>query len=431
MNARPPADADRALRADRRSAVRGGLDREPLVPEEVVRYLLDIDRLTPRDIVQGEVSVEPISARNRSFRVAVRDAPGLFLKQAEPRDAGAAENLAREAGFYARVAGTESLASLRALLPAFVAYDEARALLTIELVAEACNAHDLDDADGPAQFPRIGALLGEALARVHAVRADDAQARDASDRDAKAGAAHNRDALGLESLAPPWVLDLCRPVPAMLRDLSAAHLALVKQLQAAPGASEALDALRDAWAPTTLVHRDLKWGNVLVRARAPHFVPERLWLIDWEDASWGDPAWDVGSAFHSCIADAIHAAMAEHDEADGDAPAPAGALRDGSPAAMREAFQRAFPRVQAELVACWSAYADALGLTPESALELRARAVRSAGARLLQSSYEWCHSSWFPPRGAVLAFQLGLNLLRAPLTDAERFLGLATGTEAR
>lgn len=409
MNARPPADADRALRADRRSAVRGGLDREPLVPEEVVRYLLDIDRLTPRDIVQGEVRVEPISARNRSFRVTVRDAPGLFLKQAEPRDAGAAENLAREAGFYARVAGTESLASLRALLPAFVAYDAARALLTIELVAEACNAHDLDDADGPAQFPQIGALLGEALARVHAVRAY-------SD---------------LESLAPPWVLDLCRPVPAMLRDLSAAHLELVKQLQAAPGASEALDALRDAWAPTTLVHRDLKWGNVLVRARAPHFIPERLWLIDWEDASWGDPAWDVGSAFHSCIADAIHAAMAEHDEADGDAPAPAGALRDGSPAAMREAFQRAFPRVQAELVACWSAYADALGLTPESALELRARAVRSAGARLLQSSYEWCHSSWFPPRGAVLAFQIGLNLLRAPLTDAERFLGLATGTEAR
>lgn len=389
--------------------MRGGLDREPLVPEEVVRYLLDIDRLTPRDIVQGEVRVEPISARNRSFRVTVRDAPGLFLKQAEPRDAGAAENLAREAGFYARVAGTESLASLRALLPAFVAYDAARALLTIELVAEACNAHDLDDADGPAQFPQIGALLGEALARVHAVRAY-------SD---------------LESLAPPWVLDLCRPVPAMLRDLSAAHLELVKQLQAAPGASEALDALRDAWAPTTLVHRDLKWGNVLVRARAPHFIPERLWLIDWEDASWGDPAWDVGSAFHSCIADAIHAAMAEHDEADGDAPAPAGALRDGSPAAMREAFQRAFSRVQAELVACWSAYADALGLTPESALELRARAVRSAGARLLQSSYEWCHSSWFPPRGAVLAFQLGLNLLRAPLTDAERFLGLATGTEAR
>lgn len=421
MTALPPADADLALRADRRSAVRGGLDREPLVPEAAVRYLLDIGQLTPRDIVHGDVRVDAIAARNRSLRVTVRNTRGCFLKQAEPSTPGAAQNLAREAAFYSRVAATGSLGALSALLPDFVAYDAERATLAIALVPDACNAHELDDADGPVQFPRIGTLLGDALASVHAVRADDAA---------------TRDALGLETLSPPWVLELGRPVPAMLRDLSTAHLELVKQLQAAPGATEALDALREAWDPTTLVHLDLKWGNVLVRAPAPLFVPERLWLIDWEDACWGDPAWDVGSAFHACIADAIHAAMAEHDEAEGDtatprAAAPDGMVRDGSPAAMRAAFQRTFPRAQVELTACWSAYARALDLAPEHALALRARAVRSAGARLLQSAYEWCHSSWHPPRGAVLAFQLGLNLLRAPLTDAERFLGLATGAGTR
>lgn len=359
-----------------------------------VRLLLHAGLLTSRDIVTSDVRVEPIAARNRSLRVRNPAGRGLFLKQAEPADPSAAATLAREAAFY-EAASTPVVASVvRDLVPELVSWDPDRALLILGLIPDACNAHELDDADGPTQFPRIGALLGEALAAFHGVTP------------ATVGA----EALGIDAVAAPWILDACHPDPGVLRDVSPAQLEVTRQAQASTDIDDALTALRARWAPNALIHGDLKWGNVLVRA--PRLIPDRLWLVDWEYGGWGDPSWDLGSALHAFVADCIHAAVAE-DEA--------------SAAQLRAAFDRGLQRAREQVRLMWEAYGDASERTGARAdRHVRDAAVRAAGARLLQSAWEWCHGQWQPPRDAVLALQLAVNLLRAPLPDAAAFLGLAS-----
>ena len=47
------------------------------------------------------------------------------------------------------------------------------------------------------------------------------------------------------------------------------------------------------------MHGDLRWANVLA---VLDDVPPKLWLVDWELACQGDPAWDVGSVLADLLA---------------------------------------------------------------------------------------------------------------------------------
>jgi hypothetical protein len=378
---------------------------DPISPEEAVRLLLRAGLLSSRDIVVSDVRVEPIAARNRSLRVRNPAGRSLFLKQAEPADPSAAATLAREAAFYHAVSSPTITDAVRDHTPALVSWEVDRALLILELVPDACNAHELDDADGATQFPRIGALLGAALAHIHGIAR--ASVTDTAD-------AAVASAVALEEVPPPWILDVCRPDPSMLRDVSPAQLEVTRQAQTGEGVEDALAALRERWSPACLMHGDLKWGNVLVRARAPRFDPERVWIVDWEYGGWGDPTWDLGSALHAFVADCIHAAVA-----DGEA----------TPAQVRSVFEHGLGRAREQMRAMWESYGDqraraGAGSAPAAVDAVLDAAVRAAGARLLQSAWEWCHGQWQPPRDAVLALQLSLNLLRAPLPATARFLGL-------
>ncbi|MFN0099651.1 MAG: phosphotransferase [Gemmatimonadaceae bacterium] len=345
--------------------------------------------------------MEPVAGRNRSFRVLNPAGRGLFLKQAEVADPSAAATLAREAAFYSAVRSPNMSAAMRDRLPALVSWDPDRKLLILELVPDACNVHELDDADGAALFPRIGQLLGASLATMHGV------ARTSGLRDPEA---RDGGTFGAIEPAPiPWVLDVCRPGPEVLRDVSPAQLELTRQVQASTGVDDALRALRAHWTPNVLIHGDLKWGNVLARARAPRFEPERVWIVDWEFGGWGDPTWDLGSALHSFVSDCIHAAVTEEA---------------ATPTQVRATFDRGMKRAREQIRAMWTSY-DADAVEDHAKREA---SVRAAGARLLQSAWEWSHGQPLPPRDAVLALQLAMNLLRASLPDAMRFLGTA-GTD--
>jgi aminoglycoside phosphotransferase (APT) family kinase protein len=48
-----------------------------------------------------------------------------------------------------------------------------------------------------------------------------------------------------------------------------------------------------SWAPSCLVHGDVKWDNCLVHRDT---TPPTVQLVDWELAGWGDPAWDLAAA---------------------------------------------------------------------------------------------------------------------------------------
>jgi hypothetical protein len=386
-------EGDGQLTVPRAGVVSGARRVEPLPAEQAILALLAGGQISTADIVDDDIRVESIPARNRGLRVAIGKSRGYFIKQAEPGDQGTSATLAREASFYAFATSNASDHALHELIPPFTGFDAAESRLTLGLIPDAGNAHELDTPDGPITTPLIGALLGQALAVCHASRVGQ----------------------GLTTLGAPWVFDIARPTPAMLRDLASSQISLIRQLQRSAELLAVLARLRIEWAPETLIHGDIKWGNVLVRRHPDGGAPERLWLVDWEFAGLGDAAWDVGSALHGFLADCVHAVVYEAD-------------REGS--TPGDAFGAALPGAQRQAAALWTSYAQQRSLSGDAATGFLERALRCCTARLVQSAYEWCHGEPDPPRDAVAALQLAINLARLPMPAAAATLGIAVSSRA-
>ena len=331
-----------------------------LEQHEVAGYLLKRRLIGRRSIVAGSLRIGDASSRNRNVRVSDGATGRSYLvKQGVVADS--AHTLANEAALYRRLSAGP--AALRACVPRLHGYDRARGVLILEWIERGEDLERLVASRGGCP-PALAAALGRVLAALHAVAPDAEELR--------------RDA--------PWVLALHRPPLEALRYFSEASVELVKRLQADAPLCLALDELREGWVPLALVHRDVKWANCIAHP-APGAASSRLTrvkLVDWEMAGWGDPAFDVGSAFSDCVA--------------GSRPA-AGAL--------------------------WSAYVRAARLDAGAAAALLTRAVRFAGARLVQSAYEYSQEATVLSDRVVGTLAVARELVLAPAAARVSRLGLA------
>ena len=209
--------------------------------------------------------------------------------------------------------------------------------------------------------PTLAAALARVLATIHGIAPDDEELRD--------------DA--------PWVLSLHRPKLDALRYLSAASIELIRTAQADARVTSGLDELRDGWRNETLVHRDVKWANCVAYDPRGGARATQIKLVDWEMAGWGDPAFDVGSAFNDFLG-------------------------------YCERGQRPLSSVQPAIAAFWRAYLRARALDERAAARLLVRAIRFAGARLLQSTFEHTQETPHVTGRVTAGAALGATLLSAP-----------------
>jgi hypothetical protein len=69
-----------------------------------------------------------------------------------------------------------------------------------------------------------------------------------------------------------------------------------------PSLATAIEQLAHTHNPCCLIHSDLKLNNILIHHLAsPPTHENRLRLIDWERAAWGDPANDLGNVINSYL----------------------------------------------------------------------------------------------------------------------------------
>ena len=89
----------------------------------------------------------------------------------------------------------------------------------------------------------------------------------------------------------------------MLVDLSPASAQVFRIIRSHAAMAAALESLGQQWRLETLIHADIKADNILVgdpRDR-PDAGDDSIWIVDWEFVQHGDPAWDIGSAFHDYL----------------------------------------------------------------------------------------------------------------------------------
>jgi hypothetical protein len=359
-----------------------------LAQEDVAQYLLERGLIGPEAVLDGDLTIRDASSRNRNFRVETRHGAGYILKQGLTQEAIA--TVAHEASVYHRLSSGAD--ALNGHVPRFFGYDASHGVLALELVRDAEDLRTLHLRTG--RFSAgPSATVGSALGLLHGTT------------ELPAGES--------PPAPPPWVLWVHRPDARVFRDISSAGLELIRIVQNSAGFPRALDDLGADWTPTALIHGDVKWDNCLVSSAEDG--REEVKLIDWESASAGDPAWDIGSALSHYLSFWLFSIPVT------------GAV---PPERFPELARYPLDAMKPALAACWIAYADARGLAPAAAADELVRAVRFAGARLVQTAFEAAQMMQQITSAVVLHLQLALNILTRAEEATTMLLGISL-TRAR
>ena len=281
-------------------------------------------------------------------------------------------------------------------MPRFRAYDPDQHILVLELIGDGDGENLTELHRRVNAFPAdVAERVGQLLALYH-----DVSARELLPR---ANAA-------IFQGQPPWILSFHLMPRGSVQNLSAANGQFMTILQNYPDFGQALDRLRGGWRRNALVHGDMKFDNVVVRAGE-----NEMHVVDWELADVGDSAWDVASILQAYLTWWIATLQR----------VPSQGVQSNEPA---DAAQYPLDSIQPAIRAFWDAYVSSRRLSARDAdLELE-RAVSYAGARMLQTVYE--SMAWAPSltQHAVWQVQACINILKQPRAAATDLLGFPVGT---
>jgi Ser/Thr protein kinase RdoA (MazF antagonist) len=346
---------------------------------DIANYLLSLELVKPSVVVEEELTVVDASRRNCVFLAALHGGPTFVVKQSTLRDDRA---LAHEAAVL-RV--LDQTTSLPGQTPTVVHHDPDAARLVLRTPG---GARDWNEHQRATNFPLTQArVLGQMLADLHGLPADRVEPLP-------------------PGFDPMWGLSLPEPPHQLLLDLSTGAQDLVARLQANQMLCRRLEDLRSVGLESVFVHGDLRWDNCLAVEAASSGRRTRLLLVDWELASHGAAAFDVGTV----LAEYLRAWLESIPIVDPVEPG-------------RFVSQAGYPlrRMRPAVRAFWSAYGFASAHPPTLQ-----RVMELAAVRVLQTAVEQAQVLTTPSAYQVTLVQLADNMLRHPEDAAVRLLGLTS-----
>jgi thiamine kinase-like enzyme len=362
-----------------------------LSQREVVPYLLGQGLLTSQSVVEGDLVIDDVSRRNHNFLVA--SASGRYLlKQAVGPDR--VQTISREAAFYRAVCNKEN--GFSRYLPKFYLYDEERNILIIESLERVETLRERQLRTGRSSSG-VAEELAEALAALHQFGAD-LTSEFATAGSSKARLPH-------------------RPDLEIFCSLSGGGIEVIKIIQENTKVADVLDQLTDEPNGSSVIHGDVRGDNFLLPAGAGARRERWLKIIDFELATRGDPAIDIGWMFADYLSQWIFSL-----------PLIAGYRPDRFEAIARWPLWKVQPLVRS----FWRRYVSSIGLNRSQSDQFRSRAVKHCGARLLHLAMETTYTSNDITRSQLCLLQVGTNILLQPEAAALDLMGIGNlGREAR
>ena len=353
-----------------------------LTPINVLPYLVDRGLLAVDELVDRGITVA--QHPDRSVLVVRREgASGFVVKQPSPLLSRELMRLDREATIYELARSHTDAPGFRQLLPELVAYDTGVHALVVERLTDA-ETLDSFHAHGRPAMDDVAGRVGTAMARFHATFAP----------------VDGWPPSALFPHLPPWVLSMHDG--KFDDELGAAPQAVVDVVRNERAFHAPLERLREEWRHDCLIHGDMRWSNVLVSMPDR---PGRVWVVDWEMADVGDPAWDVGAVIQSYLAHRLTSRHGRGSAADADAA--------GWWESARESIR-----------VLWLSYVAGRELDDGPARELRDRVVGAVAARLVQSAFEMMLPAERLAPVALTLLQVSQNILADPDAAAADLLGL-------
>lgn len=385
--------------------------------DNVVRYLVDRGLLDTKSIIEGDLRVVDASRRNRNFQIIRRNDASLLMKQPNTFDANNITTVKKEALLYLLMQTEPDFMALKDMSPRILDFDDQNNILMTEFIA---NAQSLNNYN---YFSSRGILrkedyveLGRLVATYHKAFREKVSVimnKSSSSIDNN----NNNTKSKLRFLQDGFVpaASIVRPGPEIFRDISSANLKLLKVVQQYPTLYESLEELYSGWRRETLIHGDIKWDNVIISPKEGNNGSGfKMNIVDWESASIGDPAWDIGSIFQEFLKFWLYFLPTT-----------------GRESAEQLITSTSYPisNIQPAIRAFWSAYAKNSGIGGREANELLIRSTKFCAARLVQSAYESLYSSAEFPNTIVYMIQTSLNIFHRTNNAIIQLLGIPFRSE--
>jgi thiamine kinase-like enzyme len=359
--------------------------------DNVINYLLEKKLLDNESIVDGALEIFDVSRKNRNIKIANRLGSDLFLKQANPYDNNSIITIKRESLLYAILQTENEFTSMVDIAPKIVDYDEKNNIMLTEFVHGNSWIHYITREANMKLEKDIVASLGKTIATFHRTYEN-----------------VSKTSRKLRFLPRTFTFEnlLIHPGPEVFINISQANLKLLKIIQRDPKIYHALEELFTDWSPITLIHGDIKFDNIIVTIEKN---ARKSIITDWEMASIGDPAWDVGSIFQEFIRSWLYAL-------------PITGIEEAQEllAMSTESLQN----MQYALRIFWNEYIKVIQKNPKETNELLLRSSKFCAARLFQSAYEMLQSQSELNNTAIYMVQLGLNMLTNASDATTHLLGI-------
>ncbi len=360
--------------------VPAGADDPLLSADAVVDVLLGAGLVARREVVGGLVSVESAPRRHHNFIATVQNGASYLIKQGADREKR--DNVAHEAQVCRYLNTLPNATLLQRQLPELCLHDATAGYLVsrVPAVGTSLTRHLLSSRGVAAHLlDRLGALL----ARLHAVQPPRG---------------------GLLEDWYPWALHLTCPPVDELADCSRGRIEVMTAIQRFDEFAEAIEQACTDWSPCCIVHTDARLDNVVV---VPGPGRSRIFLVDWELAAIGDPAWDVGSVFGELLGLWLSSVPVTHTL---------------PTATVLESVRQPLAGMHPAMSRFWTTYCRiANPVEPEHLLQ---RAVRFAAVRMVQSAYESMRESARMTTNCVCLLQLSMNALARPREAGAHLLGI-------
>ena len=240
----------------------------------------------------SQSNVERISAKNFNLLVTLPEGRKLLVKQEQYNSQGKTlGELFGEWRIQKFLRTFPELDHWRVFLPELLFHDPEKSIVVSTYLD---NYRDLSDFYSKENsFPtKVAAQIGKFLGTVH---------RDTWNRENYREFFASEVVSTKPEVSPLLVDSLERIGPEIFGIAPVDGLRFFALYQRYDSLGQAIAQLRETLSPTCLTHNDLKLNNILMAQNWENSGENIVRLIDWERSSWGDPAFDLGTAISSYL----------------------------------------------------------------------------------------------------------------------------------
>lgn len=354
--------------------------------ENLCYYLLDRNLINRDSVISGDFVTVSEPTRNNIFKVLSRTGRNLFLKQVSTFDAHALSILKREAMAYRFISSHTEYAALSSVTPDFIDYDKDRHTLTISYLTDHSSVHEYYFLHQRV-LPEFSAKQAEILASFHF----------------PVPAAADTSAFPKQL---PWILLLDDNGPHYFSPQQN-NTDLIGMIRGNAELMTMLNAIKQEWQQTALIHGDIKWTNFITPKTATD--ASEVKLVDWEISDIGDPWWDVAGLLQSFLSTWLFGF-------------------DNMNAAQHrlQPNMKAFDidQIQPAAAHFWKTYTGSMQIRPEEEHAALIKSMRYTAARMLQTSIEGVIQTPQLYPNNVRIVQVAFNILKSPELAAQELFGI-------